>query len=99
MVSEEEDRDDPRDEPTSREALKAKTDLETLLRSPGWCILQKWIDTQVQARTNRIMLSTDHTPNEEAFMKGEAAGLRLVSTIPASLVEYYADYMKGESDE
>jgi hypothetical protein len=75
------------------EALLQKEHLQALLLSPGWHILQAVFKTQIEARTNRVMLQplgddTGYTTvYQQEFYKGEAAGIRLVLELPKIMLE------------
>jgi hypothetical protein len=69
-----------RDEQLS-EALKEKAAYEALTRSPGWQRLRQWMEVQVRARTDEIILKpcTGVKDQLEAeYSKGEIATFRLI---------------------
>lgn len=72
--------DKVRDEQRS-EALQQKADYEALTNSPGWKKLRAWMEGQVRARTDEIILKpcTGVKDQLEAeYSKGEIATFRLI---------------------
>ena len=79
--------------------------LRQLLKSPGWELLVKHAQAQIQTRTDTVILtpleSTGKVTQQE-FQKGEIAGMRLLIALPESLIETVKailDKQQRENDE
>ncbi len=69
------------------EAVKIKTEMSNLISSPGWKRLQDISRTQVEGRTNSILLKPTESAYEQEYLKGEIQGMKTLLAIPVTLVE------------
>ncbi len=69
------------------EAVKVKQEMQSLISSPGWKRLQEISKTQVEGRTNSILLKPTESAYEQEYLKGEIQGMKTLLAIPVSLVE------------
>ncbi len=69
------------------EANKIKGEMTNLISSPGWKRLLEITKTQVEGRTNSILLKPTESAYEQEYLKGEIQGMKTLLAIPVTLVE------------
>jgi hypothetical protein len=82
----------------AREALKA---LKELRDSPGWAILTRVAQVQIQARTDAVMLSPRgdmKTEWDHEYKKGEVSGMRWLISLIDNEIENLAAVKEHEDD-
>lgn len=73
-----------------KEAREHKALLEGLLAHPGWDIVCKLLEAQIETRTSDVMASPlggEKSLAKQEWLKGEASGLRLAKLMPNITLE------------
>ena len=97
------------DDPELEKARRDTKALKELTEHPGWAILETIVKKQIDQRTNQVMLTprgSQRTEYEHEFLKGEAAGMRIVLALAHAEVETNSavigaldDYTNESGDE
>ena len=85
-----------------KEAQEQKPQLESLLRHPGWDIVRKVAEGQINARQREVMggpAESGRSVNRQEWLKGEASGMRLLLGLPNLLVEQAEDTIQENVDD
>ena len=67
-----------------KEALREKQEFEALLKSPGWRRIEKWIERQIKARTDQVMLNIPSgikSQLNDAYIRGEVCMAQTILTV------------------
>ena len=69
------------------EAIKIKNEMSNLISSPGWKRLIAAAGSQVEGRTNSVILEPTKNPYEQEYLKGEIHGIKAFMQIPSIILE------------
>jgi hypothetical protein len=80
-----------------KEAQEQIPQLQSLLRHPGWDIVRKVAEGQINARQREVMggpVESGRSVNRQEWLKGEASGMRLLLGLPNLLIEQADDTLQ-----
>ncbi len=69
------------------EAARTKKQMEQLIATDGWKMLEAAAKAQLGNRQNTVMLNPTKDLAEENYLKGEIQGLTLLISLPEKLIE------------
>lgn len=84
------------------ELHKARREFQELLKSQGWDRLSRAMEDQLTARRNTLELTPLKSMDEvleQEYKKGEISMLRLVLTLPGTVIETTTEQIKEIEDE
>lgn len=83
------------------ELREQRSKFRSLVRSEGWAELVRVVNAQALTREYPVLRTSTNLENlgEHNFMKGEAAGMRALIALPATVIESASQQLKDEEDD